>query len=372
MSSLWDKKLNVLVIESSVVWQSVLENSLGREPYIKVVGISSCTRDAITLAERSTPDILIVDENLPDMTLQATIDAIEGVVKAKSPERGILVAILSAQGTAAPRTLGMDPRIFTMIPKSPQNQPSELMEYVKQNVIPEIYKIAVEKRYITPRSTIEEHDSLKAATELINMRQAKPRRIRVIAIGVSTGGPTALGRLLPVICENTDLPILIVQHMPRSFSTSLTDNLKPVCSFAVKEARDNLAIDDRTIYIAPGDQHMLARRTPQGMPYIALSSTPPEGGGFRPSVDVLFKSVAAVYGHEAIGIVLTGMGDDGSKGVGALKERGSYVIVQDEKSSVVWGMPKAVIETGNFDVVLPIDEIPFAIANYVRALGKSA
>ena len=369
------RKLQVLITESSVVWQSVLESSLKKENYLRILGVTGNTHDALDIASVQAPDILIIEHGIGDASVRHTIAALHNIVKNKAADHKLSVILLTTRGNEAVKATPRfeDQPEISVVEKSTKGQPAELIEYVKQHLLPEIRRVVAAQLHLSPEDLedgpVDKEEPAEAAA---GFSAPKPRTIRMIAIGVSTGGPPALGRILPILCEKTTLPILIVQHMPPNFSLSLTGNLKSVCNCAVKEASDNMPIVDGTIYIAPGDQHMLVRRTPQGMPFIALSSAPPEGGGFRPSVDVFFRSVASVYGNEAIAMVLTGMGDDGSRGVVTLKERGSYVIVQDEKSSVVWGMPKAVIDAGCFDVILPLDEIPHAVGNLLRQYKRSA
>jgi two-component system chemotaxis response regulator CheB len=185
-------------------------------------------------------------------------------------------------------------------------------------------------------------------------------RPQAVLIAASTGGPWALRTMLPELCQSVELPILVVQHLPPPFTRSLADNLHRHCSHRVREAGEGDVVETRTVYIAPGGRHLLLRAVLGGRVITALNDRPPENG-CRPSADVLFRSASVAYGEGAVAVVLTGMGADGSAGLGALKRAGAYVIAQDEASSVVWGMPGSAVASGHVDVVLPLDQIAAAI-----------
>jgi two-component system chemotaxis response regulator CheB len=176
-----------------------------------------------------------------------------------------------------------------------------------------------------------------------------------VAIGASTGGPEALARVLPVITKQSSVPIFIVQHLPAGMTGFLAESLRKKCDSRVVEATHAETVQSATTYIAPGGHHMVVRNQ-EGQIKVTLNDQPPENG-CRPSVDVLFSSLAAVYPPRVLAIILTGMGCDGAKGLGPLKRNGAYVIVQDEASSVVWGMPGAAAATSYVDEVLPLERI---------------
>jgi two-component system chemotaxis response regulator CheB len=183
--------------------------------------------------------------------------------------------------------------------------------------------------------------------------------VEAVAIGVSTGGPKALTEMLPELCRLVKLPILIVQHMPPGFTKSLAQQLNAKCEALVAEAQDGDFIEEGRVYIAPGGKHMTVKRM-SSHTRIVLTDAPPENG-CRPSVDVLFRTVAATYGQAAVAAILTGMGSDGAKACKDLKASGARIIVQDEATSVVWGMPGSALATGLVERVEPLQEIPNAI-----------
>jgi two-component system chemotaxis response regulator CheB len=194
-----------------------------------------------------------------------------------------------------------------------------------------------------------------------------PRAFRALVIGVSTGGPAALAQLLPDLTQRVATPVLVVQHMPAGFTRSLAESLSRKCQTRVVEAEDAQLVQERTVYIAPGNRHLLVREQGEGRLVTGLNDQPAQNGS-RPSADVLFRSTAAALGARTLGIVLTGMGCDGTKGLEAVKRARGYTIAQDEASSVVWGMPGSAVSAGCIDQVLPLAQIAAA----VQALTASA
>jgi two-component system chemotaxis response regulator CheB len=178
---------------------------------------------------------------------------------------------------------------------------------------------------------------------------------KVLVIGVSTGGPTALGEMLPELPASFPLPVLLVQHMPPLFTRLLAERLDAACPLKVEEAVQGQAIEPGKILIAPGDFHMKIASTAAGM-QVCLDQSPRQNS-CRPAVDALFVSVAELYGGAVLAVILTGMGQDGLHGVEILRARGARILAQDEASSVVWGMPGAVVNAGFADRVLPLDAI---------------
>jgi len=189
--------------------------------------------------------------------------------------------------------------------------------------------------------------------------------IELLAIGVSTGGPNALADLLPPLKADFPVPVVIVQHMPAMFTKLLAERLDTQCQLRVREGTDGEGLEPGVIYIAPGDFHMSVQR--RGVtPTLVLTQDPPENS-CRPAVDVLFRSVATVFGPHALGVILTGMGQDGLRGCQAMVDHGGRIFVQDEASSVVWGMPGNVARAGLAQKVLPLDVMG---AEIVRAIER--
>jgi two-component system chemotaxis response regulator CheB len=204
---------------------------------------------------------------------------------------------------------------------------------------------------------------------------AAPRRaggpVEILAIGVSTGGPSALAELLPTLPATLPVPVVIVQHMPPVFTALLSQRLDTLGPLHVVEAEAGMLLEPGTVYLAPGgDRHTQVRRDASGV-RIALVDSPPEHS-CRPAVDVLFRSVTAVYGGAALVVVLTGMGQDGSGAAPALHAAGSRIVIQDEATSVVWGMPGAIARAGLADEVLPLAAIGPAVVRHIRSHRRVA
>jgi two-component system chemotaxis response regulator CheB len=200
-------------------------------------------------------------------------------------------------------------------------------------------------------------------------REAGP--IDVIAIGVSTGGPTALAQLLPALPADLPVPVVVVQHMPAVFTSLLAERLDASSGLHVVEAAAGMALDPGTVLLAPGgERHMQVRREGTAV-RVALVDSPPEHS-CRPAVDVLFRSVTSVYGARALAVVLTGMGFDGSGAAPALHAAGARILVQDEETSVVWGMPGAIVRAGLADEVLPLPEVAPALVRRSLAHRRPA
>ena len=186
----------------------------------------------------------------------------------------------------------------------------------------------------------------------------------MVAIGVSTGGPAALNSILPAFPADFPLPVLIVQHMPPLFTRLLAERLQGISKLKVEEAAHGSAIEPGKVLVAAGDYHLRIGRS-GARTTAALDQLPPENS-CRPAVDALFRSVSEVYGAQAIGVILTGMGQDGLRGALALKSRGASIVAQDESTSVVWGMPGAVVGAGLADCVVPLQDVA---AEIIRRAG---
>ena len=189
----------------------------------------------------------------------------------------------------------------------------------------------------------------------------------MVLIGVSTGGPNALARMLPMLPADLGVPVLIVQHMPPLFTASLAESLSGKCALRVREASHGETVEPNVVYIAPGGRQMRIAAGPERSKQVQLTDDPPENN-CRPAVDYLFRSVANNFPGRAVAAILTGMGSDGAIGLRLLKRHGCFVVAQDEASCVVYGMPKAAVDAGVVDQVLPLDAIAARLVSAVRGL----
>ena len=191
----------------------------------------------------------------------------------------------------------------------------------------------------------------------------------MVLIGVSTGGPAALARLLPLLPKDLGVPIALVQHMPPIFTQSLAESLSSKCGLRVREAADGDKLEPGLVLIAPGGRHMRLAPCPGALARAQITDDPPENN-CRPAVDYLFRSAANTFPGRAMAVILTGMGNDGTLGLRLLRRHGCFTIAQDEASSVVFGMPKSAIEAGVVDLVLPLDAIAARILAVVKGRGS--
>jgi two-component system chemotaxis response regulator CheB len=229
---------------------------------------------------------------------------------------------------------------------------------IAEQVIPKI------KQFARPVGRARPIVDAAAAAHAAGRDASRWRRIDVVAMAVSTGGPQALAQLLPAFVPGCPVPVLIVQHMPPMFTRHLAARLSSEFGLPACEAQEGRELQPGEVYLAPGGRHMRVEQA-DGRMRLCLNDDPAENG-CRPSADVLFRSVAAAYGAAALTVVLTGMGQDGMRGCRQLREAGGRILVQDQQSSVVWGMPGQVVRAGLADQILPLDKIGAEITRCLR------
>jgi two-component system chemotaxis response regulator CheB len=347
-------KIKLLIVDDSRIFRTGIEESLADENDIEVIGSVWNGLKAIEFIRSNPPDLVTLDVEMPDMDGLETLAAIQKINASIRPSKPIGVIMVSSftQKGADITIKALEAGAFDFITKPGGKNPKKNMELLRRQLVTKI-------RYFTSKRISEgmvvSHGAMPPLPETT---PALPilSGIEAILIGVSTGGPSALASLLPPLCNKLDVPIFIVQHMPAPFTQSLARSLNANCRYSVMEARNNDVIRKRTAYIAPGGRHMLLRRGGHTVRTV-VSDQPPEKG-CKPSVDILFRSGASVYGENVVAIILTGMGVDGTQGAAILKRAGALVIAQDEETSVVWGMPGSVKASGHADRILPLDQIP--------------
>jgi two-component system chemotaxis response regulator CheB len=362
----------VLIVDDSVVIRRLVTQALGEDPLLDVVGTASNGSIALQRIAQYAPDVLTLDIEMPEMNGLETLKR----VKKEFPQlRVIMFSTLTERGasvTMEALTLGADDYVAKA---SNEGSLDQSMARLRNELIPKIkqfFFLPGQSRVTLLRPAPASSAPVGAKAPASAVPNARPLmrvpRIspKILAIGVSTGGPTALGALLPELPADFPLPIVLVQHMPPMFTRLLAERLNSTCKLSVEEAKEGSVVAVGKILIAPGDFHMTVVKNGAGV-RACLDQNPPQNS-CRPAVDVLFSSVGEVYGGAAIAVILTGMGQDGLRGVEILKAQGASVVAQDEASSVVWGMPGAVTNAGLADTVLPLDQIAREI---VRLAGRS-
>jgi two-component system chemotaxis response regulator CheB len=344
----------VLIVDDSRIFRAAVEEALAAEEGIRVVGSVYSGEKALEFIRATPPDVVTLDVQMPGMDGVQTLEEIQRLNAAR-PERDAVGVIMVSSFTrkgADVTVRALQAGAFDFVTKPSGPCADACLESLRQQLACKIRLFQARRCCPGPRPAAAPAPPHPAA------RAAKPAR--AVLIATSTGGPRALTALLPQLCGRVEAPIVVVQHMPVGFTASLAASLDRQSCHAVVEAADGEPLRPRTVYIAPGGKHLLLRRGPSGEVLTALNEHPPEGG-CRPSADVLFRSAAAALGGEAVAVVLTGMGCDGTAGLAALRRAGGHVIVQDEASSVVWGMPGSAVAAGLADAVLPLEQIAAAV-----------
>jgi two-component system chemotaxis response regulator CheB len=311
------------------------------------------------------PDVVLLDVEMPVMDGLACLREIR-----KRWPKVVVIMFSSLTTRAAGVTLdALALGASDYIPK-PRGlrDPDEGFAYVKEHVVPRILALAPQGATRPSADGGRPRARRASRTAPPPRRVVVPSRIDVMAIGASTGGPNALMRLLERFPSSLQVPVLIVQHMPPLFTRMLAERLTARTRLRVREAVDGDALVPGEALVAPGDVHMIVQDSDAGV-RVATYAGPPENS-CRPAVDPLFRSVAAVYGRHALGVVLTGMGKDGLRGAEVIRAARGQLVVQDEASSVVWGMPGFVARAGLADAVVPVDDMAAELMGRL-ALGRA-
>jgi len=371
--------VRVLVVDDAVLFRRVLADVLASLPGVEVVGSASNGKLALEKVRELKPDILTLDIEMPEMDGLAVLDAL---LRSGAPKvEVIVVSALSHRGGELTMR-ALEKGAFDFITKPDSASPEQAREQMLRELTPRIRALAhrLEVRAIlrggsnSPRPPLPKPafrpEPLPESPSINDIgrrmqRISNPAKPEMVLIGVSTGGPNALAEILPTIPKDIGVPILIVQHMPPIFTISLAERLAGKCSLRVKEAAHGDHPEPNTVYIAPGGRQMRLGTGSEMQPVIEITDDPPENN-CRPSVDYLFRSAASRFPGRAMAVILTGMGSDGTLGLRLLKRHGCYVIAQDEPSCVVYGMPKAALDAGVVDVVLPLESIAGRISAIVK------
>lgn len=345
------RKIRVLIVDDSTVLRRLLTDALAADPALEVVGTASNGRIALAKLSQVNPDIVTLDMEMPEM------DGLETLVELRKtyPRLPVIMfSTLTSRGAAA--TFDALARGASDYVTKPANVGgvSEAQQNVRQQLIPKI-------KGFCPWHCDSATTQPAARPRLSAVAKPRPRnaRIELVVLGVSTGGPNALASLVPQLPASLPVPLLIVQHMPPIFTRHLAERLNAASSLNVVEAQAGDVLRPGGIWIAPGDYHLTVRRAGTNLT-LATNQDPPENS-CRPAVDVLFRSAAEVCGSGLLGVVLTGMGQDGMRGSEVIRDAGGRVLAQDEATSVVWGMPGAVVQAGLADEILPLAEMSKAI-----------
>ncbi|MFA5535670.1 MAG: chemotaxis response regulator protein-glutamate methylesterase [Bacillota bacterium] len=358
--------IKVFIVDDSAFMRRLFTTMLEEDPEIKVVGYAREGREALEKIQRLKPHVVTLDVEMPGMdgltTLRELMDT-----------NPLPVVMLSSTTTAgATNTIrALELGAVDFVPK-PENRAelmllgTELVAKIKLASGVTAERIIMQKKLCDggPCPPIFP-SAVTAADRTVPAFLGSKGQIELVAIGTSTGGPAALTEVFKTLPRNLPAGVIIAQHMPPGFTKSLAARLNDLGSMPVKEAEDGDLIQKGRAYLAPAGLQTEVERN-KGEVKLKVFEKPPFPTLYKPSVDVLFLSVAKVYGSAALGVIMTGMGNDGTMGLKAIKEAAGQVLAQDEASSIVYGMPKSAVEAGVVDKILPLIKLSEEIGNLVK------
>ena len=352
-------KLKAIIVDDSLLYRMFIRNVLSQEDSIEVVSSAGDGEQALQEIEVHKPDLITLDIEMPILD---GISVLRKLGEMNSPTQAIVLSGLSQTGAKlTQQALDLGAFDFVVKPDSPDRDRN--YQLLTDGLTSRIQALQQSRFFAGGDESRRPINTNGSEWESSSVHPDK----QVVVIGVSTGGPTALKEIVSRLPHDLSVPVLVVQHMPAMFTSALAQDLNRHCQLEVVEARSE-QMKPGTIYIAPGGKQMEIFRSATGS-FIRIVSEASDHD-YRPSVDLLFDSAAEAYGASALGIVMTGMGDDGLKGCASLKAKGATVLTQDESTCVVYGMPRKVVEAKLSDDVVPLPCLADRIAAYTRAAYK--
>lgn len=345
--------IKVLVVDDSAFMRKSISIMLEEDPGIKVISTARDGLEGLELTKKLRPDLVTLDIEMPKMDGLTTL---ENIMK-DCPTPVIMVSSLTTEGAEA-TIKALELGAVDFIPKELSFINVNIIK-IREELIRKVKEIVSQRSVRRRFANVRPSSTLQKEVSYTSKYQSLPKiGYRAVALGISTGGPLSLQKVIPFLTFK-NVPMFIVQHMPPKFTKSLAQRLNDLSPLTVKEAEEGEVVKNGTIYIAPGGYHMTLKKQP-GFISIKISEQPADTL-HKPSVDVMMNSVIDIYGKHTLGVMMTGMGKDGSIAFDRLKKLGGYTIAQDQESCVVFGMPRAVIEEGNADVIADLEKIPFKI-----------
>ncbi len=378
--------IRILVVDDSAFMRKVLSDLFKSQPDFEVVDIARNGVEALEKVKQFSPDVVTLDVEMP---LMDGLAALEQIMTVK-PTPVVMVSSLTKSGADATiKALSLGAVDFVAKSAGAISRIDEIEKdllqkcraaagvsgirlrtgigaAIKPAITPVIAPVKVQATQPTADKPLTTEKPVPVAT-LVKTAAISGVDDWIVAIGTSTGGPRALQEVLTRLPGNLPCPTLVVQHMPPGFTKSLAERLNSLCELTVKEAADNDKLVAGTVYIAPGDFHLTLRREATGT-YVKLNKDPAIGG-LRPAVDPMMVSVSETFGIKTVGVILTGMGHDGAKGMQAIKRLKGLTIAEDQSTAVVFGMPKAAIEAGVVDTILPLPQVAEGIVQCLKKGG---
>jgi two-component system, chemotaxis family, protein-glutamate methylesterase/glutaminase len=352
-----DAPIRVLVVDDTAIYRKIVAEALQQLPGIEVVGRAPNGQVALTQIEQLRPDIVTLDVEMPVM------DGLETLRQLQRRRVPVGVIMLSAQtaGSAKATVEALELGALDFVLKPGSGSLAENAARLRESLASRVLGLGRVQRI---RHMLSGAATPRASTPAQRAVPRLPVVPQAVAIGISTGGPQTLQRLLPRLPADLAVPVFIVQHMPPVFTRSLADDLDRRCAISICEAADGQVVQPGCVYIAPGGHQMKLQQVDSAC-RIAITQDPPENS-CRPSVDYLFRSLAQVYQARTLALIMTGMGNDGTQGCRLIRQCGGTVFAQDEPSCVVFGMPRQPIEEGLADLVGPPERLATEILQLVR------
>lgn len=330
-----------MIVDDSATIRGLLSRWIASDPALNVVATASNGRAAVEQVKSADPDVVILDIEMPEMD---GITALPLLLKA-CPRAKIIMASSLTRRNAEISLKALSLGATDYVPKPTSVGAGEAADAFRRDLCEKAVALG------RPRRAAARVVPTQSAP--IKLRTASTVKPQIVAIGASTGGPQALNIVMKALAPQLDVPVLITQHMPATFTAILAETLSRHSGLKCTEGADGMMLEAGRVYVAPGEHHMVIKG--RGGP-IMLTQTPPENF-CRPAVDPMFRSIAAAYGSAVLAVVLTGMGADGREGAKAVAGAGGTVLTQDEATSVVWGMPAAVAHAGVASAVLPLPSV---------------
>ncbi len=357
-------KLRVLVVDDTIVYRKIISDVLSNYADVEVVGTASNGKIALSRIESLKPDLITLDVEMPVMDGVQTLEEIQ---KRKIKLGVIMVSTLTKRGSDITMK-ALELGAFDFITKPDKDSREENVKILESALAPRIKhflkRLEIKRALRRPDTDVKKKPVPRPAAT-VSISRASHEKSLIVAIGISTGGPNALTRMLPMLPGDLGVPVVIVQHMPPIFTKSLSESLDQKCALRVKEAEDGEVLKPNFVYIAPGGKQAKVVTGAAQKKIIRVTDDPPENN-CKPSADYLFRSVAREFGKKVTGVIMTGMGNDGTLGLKVMKSFGAVVIGQDEETCVVYGMPKMASDSGVVDKIVPLDKIAAEIVTTVK------
>jgi len=370
-------KIRVLVVDDSAFARRLLTDALQKDPDIEVVGTANNGRTAVFKSFVYYPDVITMDIEMPVMN---GLDALKEIME-KNPKPVIMMSSLTQHGAEA-TFKALEYGAVDFIPK-PQNLFSMSIENLSEVLVSKVKMCAnadvnlrskscqlkekkdYDDNFAVAKQNIEKKAVKEILPENISLKNgfSGKKSDKIVCIGTSTGGPSALISIFKSIPENFPAPILVVQHMPEGFTKAFAERLNTISSISVKEAEDNDVIYSGKAYIAPGHSHIMIEQ--RGLEHIIRLDKGDKVSGHRPSIDKLFLSASKIFSDAVVAVIMTGMGRDGADGIMSIKKAGGRTIAQNEQTSVVYGMNRVAVESGAIEQIVPLNAITEKIIDFL-------